>query len=267
MGLRSGNSWRRGIRSRVPALFSHHPFAMSRLHTELQRLYLVPPADDTASPGLVGADARVRALVLELARPASWEALSALWEGVQRDLELPAPAIAVSGTDALQLWFSLAEPVTVGEAQGFLSAVRVRFLPDVVAKRLRLWPTADGSASAPRHVPLVPAEQPEAGLWSAFVKPDLAPVFADTPWLDIPPNADGQADLLSRLTSMSPSAFAAALQRLTPAASEAGDQPARASLDPRRFLLQVMSDETVPLAQRIDAAKALLPYTERPARP
>jgi len=237
---------------------------MSRLHTELHRLYLAPTLATTASPGLVGADGQVRALVLELSRPANWDELSALWQGVQRELELPAPAIAVSGTEALQLWFSLAEPVTVVQAQAFLSAVRTRFLPDVAHKRVHLWPMVDeATPHAPRHVPLVPAEQGEPGHWSAFVKPDLAPVFADTPWLDIPPSADGQADLLSRVASITPTAFAAALRRLTAPPSEGGDPPAQPSLDPKRFLLQVMSDETVALALRIDAAKALLPYTER----
>lgn len=237
---------------------------MSRLHTELQRLYLVSTPGAAPSPSLIGADGLVRALVLELARPASWEELSVLWEGVQRELELPAPAIAVSGTEALQLWFSLAEPVAVPQAQAFLSAVRARFLPEVAPKRVHLWPTLDEAAPhAPRHLPLVPAEQAEPGHWSAFVKPDLAPVFADTPWLDIPPSADGQADLLGRLASITPTAFAATLRRLTSPVSEGGDQPAQVSLDPKRFLLQVMSDETVALALRVEAAKALLPYTDR----
>jgi hypothetical protein len=33
--------------------------------------------------------------------------------------------------------------------------------------------------------------------------------------------------------------------------------------DPKHFLLQVMSDDTVPLALRIEAAKALLPYPDK----
>ncbi|MGY4827776.1 hypothetical protein ACVNIS_04260 [Sphaerotilaceae bacterium SBD11-9] len=229
---------------------------MNRLQSELQRLYL-----PLSAQGLVGPDGALRALVLEITQPASWEVLSAVWRGVQLDLELPAPAIAVSGTDGLQLWFSLAEPVTVAQGRDFLDALRLRYLPDVAPARLRLWP-ADGA-----HAPLVPAEQPGGGNWSAFVAPDLAPVFADTPWLDTPPNPEGQADLLSHLASITPPAWAAAQARLKPVAplretkrSRAGT--VNAGLDPKRFLLQVMGDETVELALRIEAAKALLPYTE-----
>ena len=77
---------------------------MNRLDTELHRLYLpqptapqqAEPAQD-ASPALIGADGQVRALVLELASAAGWEAVAALWQGLQNELELPAPAIAISG--------------------------------------------------------------------------------------------------------------------------------------------------------------------------
>ncbi|HET7795560.1 MAG TPA: hypothetical protein VFL64_19390 [Rhizobacter sp.] len=234
---------------------------MNRLSSELQRLYLPPSAED-----LIGPDGAVRALVLELTQPASWEALAAVWRGVQTDLELPAPAIAVSGTDGLQLWFSLAAAVPPAEGRVFLDALRQRYLAEVAATRVRLWPAVDGAA--PRHAPRVPAEQGHSGNWSAFVAPDLAPVFADTPWLDTPPNPEGQADLLSHLASISAPAWAAACGRLKPAVpvreSKRNDAagPASSGLDPKRFLLQVMGDETVELALRIEAAKALLPYTE-----
>ena len=101
---------------------------MNRLHTELHRLYL-PPAvaaaavdggsasgDSPAGADLVDADGQVRAMVLELARPADWATLSAVWAGVQADLHLPAPAIAASGLDGIQLWFSLAQAVPVAQA-------------------------------------------------------------------------------------------------------------------------------------------------------
>ena len=65
---------------------------MSRLQSELQRLY-GRPVDGVATVGVDRA-ATVRAMVLELARPADWDLLSKAWRGVQADLELPAPAIA-----------------------------------------------------------------------------------------------------------------------------------------------------------------------------
>lgn len=215
-----------------------------RLQSELNRLYRAP-----ASP----ADA-VRALVLELAGPPSWEELSRVWYGVQAELELPAPAIAVSGTDGLQLWFSLAEPVTPARALGFLQRLQARFLPDVASKRLRLLPTAAAT---------VPALHEATGNWSAFVAPDLAPIFGDAPWLDIPPNEEGQANLLRGIETMSSAAFEAALDKLAPPAPSAPAAPvhpaaASAGNEAQRFLLQVMHDDSVPLALRIEAAKALL---------
>ncbi|MFG6485680.1 hypothetical protein ACG04R_03290 [Roseateles sp. BYS78W] len=223
---------------------------MNRLESELQRLYRLP---STAAPG------DVRALVLELGRPADWEALSRVWRGVQADLALPAPAIAVSGSDGLQLWFSLQAPVNAARGAEFLAGLRARYLADIAPARLRLTPPA-------AELPPVPAEQPATGNWSAFVAPDLAAVFVDTPWLDIPPGAEGQADLLARLESIRPAAFDAAMQGLQPGDAAAAMPPATLApasgdtpdVDPRRFLQRVLNDETVTLALRIEAAKALL---------
>jgi hypothetical protein len=235
---------------------------MNRLQSELRRLYLPHSAADSgtdpAASSLIDSEGRVRAMVLELARPANWELLSKVWRAVQTDLELPAPAIAVSGTDGLQLWFSLSEPVLVPQAFAFLELLRLRFLADVAPKRLCLMP------EQAQHAAWVPAQQEQTGNWSAFVAADLAPVFADTPWLDIQPSNEGQAELLARLESIKPPAFEAALARLRPATPRpavpaATAETETASLDAKRFLLQVMNDDTVALALRIEAAKALLP--------
>ena len=239
---------------------------MNRLQTEVQRLFLSPPAAGAAhedSACLIDAQGRVRALVIELARPAEWEVLGAVWQAVQHDLEQPAPAIAVSGTEGLQLWLSLAEPVSAARAAAFLERLRLRYLARVEPARVRLFPTA---AEPHRHAALVPAEQQPSGNWSAFVAPGLAPVFADTPWLDIPPGIDGQADLLARLESIEPAAFEAAFTRLQPAAAPASSaQPSvgrtAGDVDPRQFLQRVLNDEAAPLALRIEAAKALLAHT------
>lgn len=232
---------------------------MNRLQSELNRLYRLPVGD--AALRLAGPHQPVRALVLELTRPPSWEVLSKVWQGVQAELELPAPAIAVSGTDGLQLWFSLAEPVAAERAQAFLDGLCQRFLPEVDPRRVRAITQA-----AP-----VPAEQGQSGNWSAFVAPDLAPVFDDAPWLDIPPNDEGQATLLSVVGVTQPDVFDAAMRLLgagaqpQPAASageprrQAQAVPGPAEGEAQRFLLQVMHDETIALALRIEAAKALLP--------
>lgn len=246
-----------------------------RLQTELQRLYLPPPEAGAATGGspLLDAAGAVRALVLEWAAPADWPALGAVWQGVQTDLGLPAPAIAVSGTDGCQLWFSLAAPVPAPQAMALLDRLRARFPAAASPARVRAWPCWDG-ATPPRlqHAAPVPALQPDGERWSAFIAPDLAPMFAETPWLDLPPGRDGQAALLARLASIAPRQLQATLDALPPAATPApsadgaalgppAGMPAAAmpaQNDPRRFLLEVMNDERVALALRIEAAKALL---------
>jgi hypothetical protein len=247
---------------------------MNRLQTELQRLY-GPLADarpdlDLDARGLVDAQGRVRAMVLELARPAEWAALSAVWGGVQADLSLPAPAIAINGTDGCQLWFSLLQPVPASQAGAFLDGLRRCYLGDIAPGRVVMLPSLDAaSAGPPLHARPVPALQAASGLWSAFVASDLVPMFADEPWLDMPPNPDGQAQLLAPLKCISPAEFEQALQRLAPAAEPAAPglaSPATArvaaSLGPKRFLLDVMNNDCLDLALRIEAAKALLPYVE-----
>jgi hypothetical protein len=220
---------------------------MNRLAAELRRLSFSPDAN---------ADGQARAMVLELARPASWQELSRVWQGVQADLELPAPAIAVSGIDSYQLWFSLAQPVPAAQLRGLLESLRRRYLADVKPERVSIHP--------PGTAPPVEAG-PER--WSAFLTPDLAALFADEPWLDLPPSAEAQADLLSRLQSAKPEAWQLALERLRPAAAEqahGASPPAAGGADPRRFLLAVMNDPALEMHLRIEAAKALLPYFEGP---
>jgi hypothetical protein len=234
---------------------------MGRLHTELSRLYLGPPAgghDVADESRLIDAHGLTRALVLGLTRPADWDAMSRVWQGVQADLELPAPAIAVCGADGYQLWFSLAQPVTVAQAQEFLALLRLRYLSAVAPRRITLSPGPAG------HTRLVPALQADTGEWSAFVSSDLAAVFADDPSLDLPPGEDNQADLLSRLKSIQPGELQAALELLQPAATPSTTSApsvvtTQAQQDPRGFLLTVMNDASAPLALRIEAAKALLP--------
>jgi hypothetical protein len=235
-----------------------------RLAREFQRLY--GPADTPAA----AAGGAVRALVLDVARPADWRPLAAVWQGVQADLGLPAPAIVANGSDGLQLWFSLVLPVAADQAQAFLDSVRQRYLPDLPLHRVTLRATAQPVA--------VPARMDAPGLaderWSSFVAADLAPVFEDTPWLDLQPSDEGQADLLSRLHSISPAHWAAAQALLSPEppaarTAQAAAAPAPAASpaghpDALRFLQRVLQDEAAPLALRVEAAKALLPYEPAP---
>jgi hypothetical protein len=267
---------------------------MNRLQDELRRLYLVgspslPGRVDAvqgtsapaASPPLIDAAGNTRALVLQLARPASWSEVSALWRSVQVDLDLPAPAIAITGIDALQLWFSLREPVPISRATTFLRTLCRVHLPDVKPDRLAVFPDANPSGAG-GHAHLPPM-QVRAECWSAFIAPDLAPLFDGEPWLDHPPGTDAQADLLSRIESASADAFERACARLedgeqaqravaqakAPAQAEGGEARAQqapsSQQDAEQFLIGVMNDRTVDMHLRIEAAKALLPHTTRRA--
>lgn len=238
---------------------------MNRLDTELQRLFATD--DQTVAEGLV------RRMVLALCGPADWSPLSAVWRGVQADLDLPAPAIAVNGVDAFELWFSLADPVPADTAAAFLDGLCARYLGDVAPARRRCWPASDPGLQV--EPPRIPQLQAETGRWSAFVAPDLAAVFGDDPSLDIPPGDDAQADQLSRIRTMSRAEFQVAMARLTPEPSPflpvvqtpapgvlapppASDSVIRRHDDPRQFLLDVMNDPSVAMALRVEAAKALL---------
>ncbi len=199
-----------------------------------------------------------RAAVLAVSLPAGWAQLSAVWRGVQTDLELPAPAIAVSGTDALQLWFAFAAPPSAAERVRFLTGLRARYLADVRPAQVQLF----GDVGT---MPAVPGAEVAPQRWSAFVTPDLASVFDDTPWLDLPPGDEGQAAILRALEPIQPAALAHALSRLEPLPQAAPPAPAapapvvaQRDADPARFLAGVMNDEAAPLALRIEAARILL---------
>lgn len=234
---------------------------MSRLEQELCRLY--GPDGGAAERALPSP-----ALVLELARPAQWAPLAAVWQGVQTDFGWPAPAIAVNGLDGLQLWFSIAQAVPLTQLQACARGLQRRYLGEQRESRLSVWPP-----TPPLAVPAglsVPVLREERQVWSAFVAPDLAAIFEETPWLDLPPGREGQAGLLARCRSITPALWQAALEMLTAASAAPAAPPPGAAAVPapalptagreqaRDFLWRVMQDESAPLALRVEAAKALL---------
>lgn len=223
---------------------------MNRRETEQHRLF---------GP----ADAR-RALVLEVRRPAGWDALATVWQDVQDNWGWPAPAIAVNGRDGFQLWFGLAQAVSADEARACVQLLVTRHLTGLPGHCVGAWSACETGA-----VPALPPALIQADQWSAFLTPGLAAVFADSPWLDIAPSDDGQADLLAALRPITPAEWARARdawQRngpgnantppAAPTSAHADGAPANPS--PRQFLLQVMHDDAAPLALRVEAAKALL---------
>ena len=255
---------------------------MTSLSLTQQRLFLLPlhAADDAASAPLLSPEGRVRAMVLTLAQPADPDGVQRVWQGVQTDLGLPAPGIAVNGCDGLQLWFSLERPVTREDAAAFLAGVRQRYLPDAPTMGDYDFPSASQNAT-PTQLPALPPTEVRTDQWSAFVAPDLVRIFADEPWLSRAPGDQAQTDLLARLQSMTVHAFELALTQLSIARAASARTPAH-PFEPLshpwpahqcdtpkpahaeaacQFLLSVMNDPAVDWALRIDAAKALLTAT------
>lgn len=299
---------------------------MQKLITELQRLYFLPgqqwhrqKLDDSGkfahtmegelTPAiiahslagetdvaldLVGADSKVRALVINFKRATDWEQVAKLYQAVTNELDLPAPAVSVSGDKGYGLWFSLAEPVAVAQARDFFNALHRKYLADTPVANLEFHPDADiPAASAPTVTKLVPSLQTASGKWSAYIDPSLGAMFIDEQWLEMAPNMDKQASILAGLKCIEAGDFQRVLSQLqtdaetdakaglspteqTPCLhSEAANppRPPRSRLssgkhydDPESFLLAVMNDPLASPRQRIRAAKALLPYfAKKPA--
>lgn len=251
---------------------------MSKLIEQLQRLYAptaAPLEEDPDAPlALRGADGRVRTLVVGIERGSDWTTVAALYEGLQADLELPAPAVSVSPTAGFQVWLSLAEPVAAEDAAAFLEALRRRYLAELPAARLHLQPLAGEAAS---RVARVPALDEASGKWSAFIDPSMGSMFVDGPGLEIAPNPERQADMLAAVKSIAAKDFQRAFTALAAAAEAMDDEApataggARSTLalggnftDPKAFLLAVMNDPAASAKARIRAAKALLPYCGPP---
>lgn len=250
---------------------------MNKLLSELHRLYYFADqpkptraslaADLTLAP--VSRDGRVRTLVVGFKRASAWPQVASLYQAVQQDLALPAPAISVSGEEGYGLWFSLAEPVAVAVAQAFLVALRRQYLADIVAIDLDCQPSA--TAAAQPTISLPPALCAASGRWSAFIDPSMGSMFLEEAGLEMAPNADKQADMLAGLVSIKAAAFAAAGRRLGQGAPADIPSPAPGAAtsglnlnghfsDPQAFLLAVMNDPSASTGERIQAAAALLPY-------
>jgi hypothetical protein len=181
-------------------------------------------------------------------------------------MELPPPAISVSGEQGYTMWFSLSQPVPLEQAEAFLSGVRAQFLAELPAHHVLSCPSPEGALTAP----LTPALHAVSGRWSVYIDPRLGGMFVEQCGLEIPPNMDHQAELLSGLKSIESNDFQRVLRSL--GAHEAARAPRSNSpavtgnknaADPHAFLQDVMNDPAVPLKLRIKAAKALLPYVNR----
>ncbi|MEI7431507.1 MAG: hypothetical protein WCL27_13715 [Betaproteobacteria bacterium] len=239
---------------------------------------------------LLGLDGQVRAMVLCFDRAADWERVAQLYQVVEETLELPAPAISVSAESGYKLWLSLAESVPLAQAQTFLQGLCRTALVDLPISHFKLCPGAGEALDAESCLlDLAPALHPSSGKWSAFIDPAMGSMFVEAPGLEMAPNMDRQADILSRLKSIKTIDFQRALSQLKQqieeqaqlveavenerrqinlkSGVEADSTSSMLNLgstfsDPKSFLLAVMNDSSATASQRIEAAKALLPYFE-----
>lgn len=221
---------------------------MDKLDGELQRLHFFPTSGEQAQG-------------LRFLRAADWPAIATLCQAMQEELDLPAPVVSIDG-QGYQLWFSLAEAIDAGQAKQFLDGLCARYLADMPESRWQF--------SLPDHLPPTPLADGER--WTAFIDPGMGSMFEAEPWLEMPPNRNQQADLLSAFESIRANDLAHALSLLDPANTvqppTAPPQAARLSTggtysNPKQFLLAVMNDPQASAEQRLEAAKALLPYFEK----
>jgi len=228
---------------------------MDRLSAETRRLFGLP-AGGAAGPDAAGGR---RALVVAFRRAADWPAIAALYEKIG-ELGLAQPALAVDGVGGFNLWFPLADAVDATRGRDFLAELCRDALAGLPSGTVELLPEG---------VALPPCAQPDGERWAAFVDPALGSLFAAEPWLDFPPSADQQAELLAGCTSLSAADLRQVLAGRVPAppaspppAPPAAPAPQLAGpyADAPSFLLAVINDPSVDLALRIAAAQALIAH-------
>ena len=256
---------------------------MNKLESELQRLYFLPgrawPGTKSESENpqidLITATGLARCLVISIKEGAAWPQIATLYQGIQDEFELPAPAISISVEEGYQIWFSLAEPVTLQAAQNFMAGLCRKYLAETKTAKLKCRP---GIADDLKSVPKVPAREKASDRGSAYIDPTMGSMFIEESWLEMTPSLDKQAGMLAGLKSIRPEDFdrvSIALLRqhetktLPPAdkAETVQPPPAKTILgtsgdfsNPKSFLLAVMNDPTAHAEHRIRAAIALLPF-------
>ncbi|WP_426211553.1 hypothetical protein [Massilia sp. TWP1-3-3] len=188
---------------------------MLKLRAQLRRLYLLEgslPADQAAGPVLLTHDGHTRAIVIDFDKlpgedDAHWRLLCLVANGLQGELDLPAPAVSISGEHGFRLWLSLAAPIPLGVARQFVTLLREKYFPDL--------PVPPDAISRP--VALPPCLHQGSGRWAAFINPGLGASFADEAGLEMAPPLAGQTALLEHLACISEPQFMHAMALLQPA--------------------------------------------------
>jgi hypothetical protein len=156
-----------------------------------------------------------------------WEALCAIANAVQNQLDLPAPAVSISGSDGYALWLSLATPVPAAQAHRFAGLLRAAHAPDASPST-----KVDGAEALP------PCLIPSSGKWAAFIHPGMGSSFADEPGLEMAPPTAAQAAFLESLKSITTAQFTQALAALEHCNGEAVPTVTALSPTPQGLLLK-----------------------------
>ena len=145
-----------------------------------------------------------------------WRLLRAITAQAVHDLGLPVPAVSVSGRKGFGLWWGLAEPVPVAQAQTFLRLFRRAWLSEVPGDELDLRPDTDKPTKAAQAVAkLPPCLHRGSGKWAGFLPLDrLKEEEAPSPWFEERPEANTQASILAAVELVPVSAFLQALDAL-----------------------------------------------------
>lgn len=187
---------------------------MEKLIAELKRLYLAQGAPVTTPLSLTSADGRTRALVIAFDKQAGtdeaqhWSSLCLVANAMQTQLDLPAPAVSISGSHGYRLWLSFQAATPVALVAQFLALLRAAYFSELADQ-------GDAAVAFP------PLRNPATGLWSAFINPGLGASFADESGLEMAPPIAGQLVLLAGLSSISEAQLAHAMSVLGHVAASA----------------------------------------------
>jgi hypothetical protein len=217
---------------------------MYKLTQELLRLYLMPgTATDRLAEAvdLAAPDGSVRAIVIAFRKmrtgdeAAHWTLLCEVANALQAELDFPAPAVSVSGSDGYGLWLSLATPVPAAVAQAFQALLRAAYYPDVKVM----------AEPAPTVIALPPCLNTDTGKWAAFIHPGMGASFADESGLEMAPPLGGQVAFLEGLQSIDAVQFDEAMTLLRQKYGTAAAAPARVSVPSASSAGLLLQDATL----------------------
>lgn len=169
--------------------------------------------------------------------------------------DLPIPLVSIGPSHGFTLWVVQKNPISTTEAIELVDGLRNRYLSLLRQESVMLHTG---------QVDCVP-QSVDGQRWSAFIDPTMISMFMDEPWLAFPPNLDQQAQLVSRVQPVAGDALRRVLFKDKTGFVEiasTSDKSPQEQISPKDFLLGVMNNASLPMADRIAAASALLNHSK-----